>query len=139
MKYPADFRRGFRLIPEFRSWYKNSFPVPLFIVSATSKAYSRSTRNQDYLCSSKILRVGGSSQPTNHLPTQPHIFACQGSDDSQHFRLVLSLFYVNIMSRDCVDIMKDKGLHIRIFETRFNKLKLYAQSKEKTMTQLIED
>lgn len=43
------------------------------------------------------------------------------------------------MSRDCVDVMKDKGLHIRISERRLNKLKLYAQFKEKTMTQLIED
>ncbi|WP_349262686.1 hypothetical protein [Allocoleopsis sp.] len=35
--------------------------------------------------------------------------------------------------------MKAKGLHIRISERRLNKLKLYAESKEKTMTQLIED
>ncbi|TFI52479.1 hypothetical protein BLD44_021290 [Mastigocladus laminosus UU774] len=35
--------------------------------------------------------------------------------------------------------MKTKGLHIRISERRLNKLKLYAESKEKTMTQLIED
>ena len=36
-------------------------------------------------------------------------------------------------------MMKAKGLHIRISERRLNKLKLYAESKEKTMTQLIED
>jgi hypothetical protein len=35
--------------------------------------------------------------------------------------------------------MKAKGLHIRISERRLNKLRLYADSKEKTMTQLIED
>ncbi|MEW6495905.1 MAG: hypothetical protein AB1589_25800 [Cyanobacteriota bacterium] len=35
--------------------------------------------------------------------------------------------------------MKSKGLHIRISERRLNKLRLYAESKEKTMTQLIED
>ncbi|MBW4590667.1 hypothetical protein [Aetokthonos hydrillicola] len=35
--------------------------------------------------------------------------------------------------------MKAKGLHVRISERRLNKLKSYAQAKEKTMTQLIED
>jgi hypothetical protein len=35
--------------------------------------------------------------------------------------------------------MKGKGLHVRISERRLNKLKSYAQAKEKTMTQLIED
>lgn len=35
--------------------------------------------------------------------------------------------------------MKAKGLHIRISERRLNKLRLYAEWKEKTMTQLIED
>ncbi|MBD1807821.1 hypothetical protein H6F98_20550 [Microcoleus sp. FACHB-SPT15] len=35
--------------------------------------------------------------------------------------------------------MKAKGLHIRISERRLNKLKVYAASKEKTMTQLVED
>ena len=44
-----------------------------------------------------------------------------------------------MVSRHCVDIMKSKGLHIRISERRLNKLRLYAESKEKTMTQLIED
>ncbi len=35
--------------------------------------------------------------------------------------------------------MKTKEVHIRISEKRFNKLKSYATSKEKTVTQLIED
>lgn len=35
--------------------------------------------------------------------------------------------------------MKNKTLNLRITERRLNKLKLYAASKEKTMTQLIED
>ncbi len=35
--------------------------------------------------------------------------------------------------------MKTKEVHIRISERRFNKLKTYATSKEKTVTQLIED
>jgi hypothetical protein len=35
--------------------------------------------------------------------------------------------------------MKDKNLHIRLSEKRLNKLKAYAQGKEKTVTQLIED
>jgi len=43
------------------------------------------------------------------------------------------------MSTQYLDIMKAKGLHIRISERRLNKLRLYAASKEKTMTQLIED
>jgi hypothetical protein len=36
-------------------------------------------------------------------------------------------------------MMKTKGLHIRISERRLNKLRVYAENKEKTMTQLIED
>lgn len=48
-------------------------------------------------------------------------------------------FYDSMAFRRCVDIMKTKGLHIRISERRLNKLRLYATSKEKTMTQLIED
>ena len=35
--------------------------------------------------------------------------------------------------------MKEKSLRFRMHERRYNKLKLYAQSKQKTMTQLIED
>ncbi|MBW4566674.1 MAG: hypothetical protein KME31_01265 [Tolypothrix carrinoi HA7290-LM1] len=35
--------------------------------------------------------------------------------------------------------MKEKSLRFRMSERRYNKLKLYAQQKEKTMTQLIED
>ncbi len=35
--------------------------------------------------------------------------------------------------------MKEKSLRFRMSERRYNKLKLYANSKEKTMTQLIED
>ncbi len=35
--------------------------------------------------------------------------------------------------------MKTKDLCIRMTERRYNKLKLYAESKEKTVTQLIED
>jgi hypothetical protein len=47
--------------------------------------------------------------------------------------------YDTLEFRRCVDTMKSKGLHIRISERRLNKLRLYAESKEKTMTQLIED
>ncbi|BAY46917.1 hypothetical protein SAMD00079811_45330 [Scytonema sp. HK-05] len=36
-------------------------------------------------------------------------------------------------------IMNKKGLNLRITERRLNKLRLYAASKEKTMTQLVED
>jgi hypothetical protein len=36
-------------------------------------------------------------------------------------------------------VMKKKGLNLRITERRLNKLRLYAASKEKTMTQLVED
>ena len=35
--------------------------------------------------------------------------------------------------------MVKKGLNLRITERRLNKLRQYAASKEKTMTQLIED
>jgi len=35
--------------------------------------------------------------------------------------------------------MTNKGLNLRITERRLNKLRLYAASKEKTMTQLVED
>ena len=35
--------------------------------------------------------------------------------------------------------MNKKGLNLRISERRLNKLRLYAASKEKTMTQLVED
>jgi hypothetical protein len=35
--------------------------------------------------------------------------------------------------------MKEKSLRFRMSERRYNKLKLYAAKKEKTMTQLIED
>jgi hypothetical protein len=35
--------------------------------------------------------------------------------------------------------MKNKALNIRMSERRLNKLRLYAQAKEKTMTQIIED
>ena len=35
--------------------------------------------------------------------------------------------------------MNKKGLNLRISERRLNKLRLYASSKEKTMTQLVED
>jgi hypothetical protein len=36
-------------------------------------------------------------------------------------------------------MMKEKSLRFRMSERRYNKLKLYAAKKEKTMTQLIED
>lgn len=35
--------------------------------------------------------------------------------------------------------MKDKYIRIRTSERRLNKLRLYAASQEKTMTQIIED
>ncbi|RAM48632.1 MAG: hypothetical protein C6Y22_26660 [Hapalosiphonaceae cyanobacterium JJU2] len=35
--------------------------------------------------------------------------------------------------------MKEKSLRFRMSERRYHKLKLYADKKEKTMTQLIED
>ncbi len=35
--------------------------------------------------------------------------------------------------------MKEKSLRFRLSERRYQKLKLYAESKEKTMTHLIED
>ncbi|WP_085960837.1 hypothetical protein [Cylindrospermum stagnale] len=35
--------------------------------------------------------------------------------------------------------MKEKSLRFRMSERRYNKLKVYATNKEKTMTQLIED
>lgn len=35
--------------------------------------------------------------------------------------------------------MKNKYIRIRTSERRLNKLRLYAASKEKTMTQIIED
>lgn len=35
--------------------------------------------------------------------------------------------------------MKKKGLNLRVSERRLNKLRLYAATKEKTMTQLVED
>ena len=39
----------------------------------------------------------------------------------------------------CVDCMAKIPLHIRISERRKNKLQLYAASKDKTITALIED
>jgi hypothetical protein len=35
--------------------------------------------------------------------------------------------------------MKEKSLRFRLSDRRYIKLKLYAQSRDKTMTQLIED
>jgi hypothetical protein len=35
--------------------------------------------------------------------------------------------------------MKNKNLHIRMSERRYEALKAYAESKEKSVTQLIED
>jgi len=35
--------------------------------------------------------------------------------------------------------MKNQNLHVRISEKRMQKLKAYAEAKEKTLTQLIED
>ncbi len=52
---------------------------------------------------------------------------------------VIDRLYGSIVSRYCVDTMKSKGLHIRISERRLNKLRAYSASKEKTMTQLVED
>ncbi len=43
------------------------------------------------------------------------------------------------MCRWYVDCFMKKGLNLRISERRLNKLRLYAASKEKTMTQLVED
>ncbi|MDR9895538.1 hypothetical protein G7B40_013315 [Aetokthonos hydrillicola Thurmond2011] len=43
------------------------------------------------------------------------------------------------MCSHCVGLMKNKALNIRMSERRLNKLRLYAQAKEKTMTQIIED
>lgn len=35
--------------------------------------------------------------------------------------------------------MKNQNLHVRISERRMQKLKTYAEHKEKTVTQLVED
>jgi hypothetical protein len=35
--------------------------------------------------------------------------------------------------------MKDKQLRLRMSERRYNKLKLYAQEKDKTMTQVVDE
>jgi hypothetical protein len=35
--------------------------------------------------------------------------------------------------------MKEKSIRIRLSEKRYLKLKAYAESKEKTMTQVVED
>ncbi len=35
--------------------------------------------------------------------------------------------------------MKEKSIRIRLSQRRYDKLKLYAESKEKTVTQLFED
>ncbi|MFB2980960.1 hypothetical protein [Microseira sp. BLCC-F43] len=35
--------------------------------------------------------------------------------------------------------MKDKNLHIRLSAKRLDKLRQYAESREKTITQLVED
>ena len=43
------------------------------------------------------------------------------------------------MCRHNIDAMKNKGLHLRISERRLNKLRLYAASKDKTMTAVIEE
>ncbi len=45
---------------------------------------------------------------------------------------------VSVYSR-CVGFVKNKALNIRMSERRLNKLRLYAETKEKTMTQIIED
>lgn len=39
----------------------------------------------------------------------------------------------------CVANMKNKQLRLRMSERRYNKLKLYAQFADKTMTQVIEE
>jgi len=39
----------------------------------------------------------------------------------------------------CVPIMKDSRLSLRMSSRRLNKLRLYAASKEKTVTQIVED
>jgi len=39
----------------------------------------------------------------------------------------------------CVTKMAKKELHIRITERRMNKLRLYAATKDKTITQVVEE
>ena len=43
------------------------------------------------------------------------------------------------MGRRCLPIMKESRLNLRISTRRLNKLRLYAVSKEKTVTQIVED
>ncbi|AFZ28472.1 hypothetical protein Cylst_6734 (plasmid) [Cylindrospermum stagnale PCC 7417] len=47
---------------------------------------------------------------------------------------ILSYMWPNVYTS-----MKEKSLRFRMSERRYNKLKVYATNKEKTMTQLIED
>ena len=47
--------------------------------------------------------------------------------------------YVNLYVLTLATYMKSQNLHVRISQRRMMKLKAYAESKEKTMTQLVED
>jgi hypothetical protein len=84
--------------------------------------------------------IYGNSQPVR-LTSSPFLMLVTGliAFCGQPCGWVNDRFYSNIMSTQYLDIMKTKGLHVRISERRLNKLKVYATSKEKTMTQLIED
>jgi hypothetical protein len=50
-----------------------------------------------------------------------------------------TIYILSCTWRSVYTNMKEKSLRFRMSERRYNKLKLYAASKEKTMTQLIED
>jgi Holliday junction resolvasome RuvABC ATP-dependent DNA helicase subunit len=57
----------------------------------------------------------------------------------QCFRRASTLFYVNITGRRCLPVMKESRLNLRISSRRLNKLRSYAASKDKTVTQIVED
>ncbi len=44
-----------------------------------------------------------------------------------------------LLCSQCQHTMKDKNLHIRLSEKRLNKLRAIAASREKTITQMIEE
>ena len=69
-----------------------------------------------------------------------------GQASNRYFNLLFTAVWVGHqpsisyhVCRLCVDDMNKKGLNLRISERRLNKLRLYAATKEKTMTQLVED
>lgn len=73
---------------------------------------------------------------------EPFTLSFQGTVYSKRLAISLIkpvLIYDNIMGSYCLPIMKDSRLSLRMSSRRLNKLRQYAASKDKTVTQVVED